>query len=1134
MMAIMKPYLAVLVVCLLAGRAFAQPETAQFEERLAAATDSERIELLGDLAELYRTTDPGRTVELGTEALSLIERFPDSDLELGIANSLAHALGSLSRYREALEHAKRAEELARGQDDPSALAFAMSRAGYAYRKLGDNAEALTHYDAALPIYEELGERVNVAFCLTGRCRIRWRTGKYEPALKDCLDAYGILEELGDADEQTTALNHLGLAYDDLGHSEEALGYYKRALDLQQENGDKVLVSRLLNNIGAVYHQRGEFDRCLEYYSRSLAIKEELGDQVGVSRRLTSIGNVYQEFGQLDQARGHYQSALAAAREVGFKIGAILAAEGLASIDAKQDRPGDAIALLKDALEIAAEIGEPQPYIYLRMSETYASMGRFREALAAHQEFERITSTALKEENSRNMTEMLARFDTDQKKKKIELLEQQQAFAALELERQRNSRQALLVGFGLTLTILLITFNRYRLKARAVAMEQTIDRERTVSARLREVDRLKDEFLANTSHELRTPLYGITGLAESLIDGASGELPAKTKTDLSIIVASGRRLGHLVNDILDFSKLKHHSLELDAKPVDLCALVEFTLALLRPLISSKTLKLVNAVASDSPLVLGDENRLQQILHNLIGNAIKFTEEGKIEITAVRRDDRLVVSVRDTGIGISQDLQERIFEAFTQADGTTEREFGGTGLGLAVTRQLLALHGGTLGVESTPGAGSTFTFDLPVAQEDAPLSVPVPPSIFCDDLPLATTETEPLMGEGTASILVVDDEHVIRHVLVNQLAAEGYHVAQAASGPEALAQIEEQPPDLLLLDVMMPRMSGYEVCRALRGRFSIDVLPVLFLTAKSLPSDPAVGLAAGANDYLRKPISKSELLARVSTHLALRAVNHQLSELVIERTSEVEERERLLEERQLLVDQLETRNADLARFNYTVAHDLKNPLTTINNFLGLARHDAAQGETSRLEDDFNRLQGATNKLRQLLDELFEFSRSSLEPNSPEETDFGALVNSASTLLGGPIAERRATIEVAHDLPSVRGDRPRLEALVRHLIRNALRYVDDGKSPEIEIGAQMEGGELIFYVRDNGIGIDPKYHEKIFDLFERLNPEGTEGTGIGLALAKQTVEAHGGRIWVESQGLGLGSTFRFVLPWVSSKRC
>ena len=662
------------------------------------------------------------------------------------------------------------------------------------------------------------------------------------------------------------------------------------------------------------------------------------------------------------------------------------------------------------------------------------------------------------------------------------------------------------------------------RARVERERAIAERERIANQQLRQADRLKDEFLANTSHELRTPLYGMTGLAESLIDGAAGEIPDTVRENLSLIVVSGRRLGHLVNDILDFSKLRNESLDLELRPLDLRPLVDVVLALSRPLVGDRDLELVEALPADLPPIDGDENRLQQILHNLVGNAIKFTEAGRVEVTAERREGRVEVRVRDTGIGIPEKDRERIFDAFTQADGSTERRFGGTGLGLAVTRQLVELHGGRLAVESTPGEGSVFFFDLAIADaeavaEDGELR-PVAPTL--QGMPLPHSGVDVRTEAPLARLLVVDDEPINRRVLTNQLSAAGYRVDAVAGGAEALDKIDTEGYDLVLLDVMMPGLSGYEVCRRVRESLPLDELPVLFLTAKSQPSDLVVGLAAGANDYLPKPVSKSELLARVKTHLALRAVNRELAELVVERTSQVSEREQLIEEREQLIRQLEAKNADLARFNYTVAHDLQNPLTTITNFLGLARRDAAEGEVSRLEDDFDRLQKAADELRQGLEELFEYSRVGLEANPPETVGLDALVDSVLESLSDDLDQTQARVEVVTPLPMVTGDRLRLEELLLHLVRNALVHAGEGTRPQIEIGEQIEDGRRILWVRDNGLGVDPRYHERIFDLFERLDPTGPPGSGIGLALAKRIAEVHGGRLWVESEGQGHGSTF------------
>ncbi|MBD2043674.1 ATP-binding protein [Microcoleus sp. FACHB-672] len=421
--------------------------------------------------------------------------------------------------------------------------------------------------------------------------------------------------------------------------------------------------------------------------------------------------------------------------------------------------------------------------------------------------------------------------------------------------------------------------------------------------LQHLDRIKDEFLANTSHELRTPLHGMIGIAESMIDGATGELSEQQQKNLLMIAQSGQRLNTLVNDLLDFSQLKHKNIELQLKPVGMREITEVVLALSKTLVGKKDLQLINKISPNLPLAKADENRVQQILYNLIGNSIKFTQSGTVEISAelVEKDlsvssanSQLAITVSDTGIGIAEDKLDRIFESFEQADGSTAREYGGTGLGLTVTKQLVELHGGKIQVESTPGTGSRFTFTLPVSPEERKLKTeekeaslqklsPIASMANSQALiPISQAPQFPVSNFESVSqfkILVVDDEPVNLQVLFNHLSLQNYAIIQAASGSEALAAFDEGfPPDLVLLDVMMPKMTGYEVCRELREKFPAHELPIVLLTAKNQVSDLLEGLDAGANDYLTKPISKYELLARIKTHINLANISRAYGRFV----------------------------------------------------------------------------------------------------------------------------------------------------------------------------------------------------------------------------------------------------------------
>ncbi|MGB7440928.1 MAG: ATP-binding protein, partial [Coleofasciculaceae cyanobacterium] len=469
-------------------------------------------------------------------------------------------------------------------------------------------------------------------------------------------------------------------------------------------------------------------------------------------------------------------------------------------------------------------------------------------------------------------------------------------------------------FGMLIFILILgwVFQRRFTQARRSLKAYAKELEEKNSA-LQHMDKLKDDFLANTSHELRTPLNGIIGLAESLIDGATGKLSQPTLFNISLIVSSARRLNQLVNDILDFSKLKYDNISLNIKPVGIREVTEVVLLISKPLINKKSLQLINSIQPEIPPVDADENRVQQILYNLIGNAIKFTESGTVEVSATMIGNFLEITVSDAGIGISDDNLEGIFELFEQADTSISRKYGGTGLGLAVTKQLVQLHGGEIRVKSQKGKGSQFTFTLPVSQEQlATASPPLPNwSMVSQLLGISNSQGEEENFSNCATqslsdcevinlkklgfkILIVDDEPVNLQVLVNHLSLQSYSITQASNGQEALKVIEEGfRPDLILLDVMMPNMTGYEVCQKIREKFRASELPVVLLTAKNQVNDLVEGFVAGANDYLTKPISKYELLARIKTHIRLSKINVAYRRFVPHEFLEFLDRESIVE-------------------------------------------------------------------------------------------------------------------------------------------------------------------------------------------------------------------------------------------------
>ncbi|MGF1458555.1 MAG: diguanylate cyclase domain-containing protein [Leptolyngbyaceae cyanobacterium] len=420
-----------------------------------------------------------------------------------------------------------------------------------------------------------------------------------------------------------------------------------------------------------------------------------------------------------------------------------------------------------------------------------------------------------------------------------------------------------------------------------------------NAELQRLDALKDDFLANTSHELKTPLNGMIGLAESMLSGATGNMTQEQQQNLHLIAHSGHRLLNQVNDILDCSRLKYQKLQLYPQWVSVREVVAMVLQLEQRTVAAKPLQLRNRVPADMPLLYVDEHRLQQIIHNLVNNAVKFTPEGIVEVSAqqIEADPlTIAISVADTGIGIPLNKQASIFKAFEQLGHRSHQRPEGTGLGLAIAHQLAALQNGSLEVTSQVNQGSVFTVTLPLVQPETIATFvgatdppPTTTDIFPDAGNLPGVETHPAQLAEVASprmdhldrahILIVDDDPVNVRVLQNFLKFAGYQLTVAADGPTALAYLEQGlTPDLILLDVMMPGMTGFEVIQTLRQDYDLQQLPILLLSNLNQPQAIALGLELGANDYLAKPFTRDALLARIRTYRQV----HQLEAAAIQLT------------------------------------------------------------------------------------------------------------------------------------------------------------------------------------------------------------------------------------------------------------
>jgi signal transduction histidine kinase len=646
----------------------------------------------------------------------------------------------------------------------------------------------------------------------------------------------------------------------------------------------------------------------------------------------------------------------------------------------------------------------------------------------------------------------------------------------------------------------------RVAARTRDLRETNARLEQALLKQKELDRLKSEFFDNVSHELRTPLTLILLTLDSLLHGPRALAPS-LRQPIESMSRSASRLLQLINNLLDLARMESGKTRLRYEPLELQS---FLRTLLEPFQVMATRKGVALRLEGSPVsaVHVDLERMESVFQNLVSNAMKFTAQGEVVVRVWEEQSQVHVEVADTGSGIAAQDIAVIFDRFAQADSSGTRRFGGTGIGLALVKEVLELHAGSISVQSELGKGSTFHVRLPKGtahireelratplqqrsgRSSAAAVLEALPSITEEALAADRSPRTTSLGTEAPCILLVEDEPEIR-VLLSNILAPYYRVLEAANG-------EEGRPDLVLSDVMMPVMSGLQMLQALRGQPDTVDLPVLLLTARQEVDAKVEGLSVGANDYLAKPFSPREMLARIEAQLRLR-----------ELAARAAENERL---------------AATGLLTSGFAHEVRNPLNGLMNTLQPLRESLAssQVDTGTALAMLDVVEECGPRIRSLAQSLLSFFPVG---SKPEAVDLGASLDMTLQALSGRFNEQ-VRVELSYQCQEpVYCDPGSLNQVWVNLLDNALRAVTAQGGGLIRLETVREGEEAVVRIADDGEGIRPEHMPRLFQPFFSTRPAG-EGTGLGLALCQRIVLRHGGRIHIASE-YGKGTRCEVRLP-------
>ncbi|MFK7776310.1 MAG: tetratricopeptide repeat protein [Saprospiraceae bacterium] len=730
--------------------------------------------------------------------------------------------------------------------------------GNAALQKGENDKALEYFFKGLKKSEAIDNKALIASSLKNIGNVYRKQGNINKALDYLIQSRKVFKEIENGLEVATLQNIIATIYSGQGDQKEALNIFSENLAYYKKVGSKEGIAATLANIGSIYLQQGDLTKALENYKVALEILEKRGLMQGVATASINIGGIYDQQGNFPLALEYLTKGLNISKNFRYQENIALAESAIASVYAKQGIDTEALSVGTNALALAQETGNIRQIMQTAFSlgVSYKANDQYKEALEMNELYFQMRDSLISEENQKAVIQLQVQSDYE-KQKAIDDLENEKRVAIETQKKENQQKLSIAIGIGLLLIsfLALVIFNRLKVtrQQKAIIEEQ--------KKKVEQSEKYKEQFLANMSHEIRTPMHAISGMVKIL---ERNEHPPSQDVFLHAMKTSSDNLVVILNDVLDLSKIEAGKLDIESIPTSPAAVIENVTQILKYKAEEKGLQLNYQIDEEVPdLIMGDPTRLNQILINLAGNAIKFTEKGNVNILLQKENDRLKFSVKDTGIGIPKEKIEKIFGAFEQAKDSTTRSYGGTGLGLSISKQLVELQSGKIWAESEEGQGSTFFIELPlvIAASNA-----INEGIITEDkLKKMTTSLEGIR------VLLAEDNPFNQMIAQDDLSffIKNIKIDVVENGALAVEKFKTGNYDLILMDVQMPVMNGFEATRKIReiekSEGKETAIPIIAMTASLLKSEVDNCYDSGMNNYIPKPYKSEELIAPIFSEL-----------------------------------------------------------------------------------------------------------------------------------------------------------------------------------------------------------------------------------------------------------------------------